>query len=254
MIGRSVIAAAALSVAALGMLAPANAQDALKVGIWNNNPFGGDPPGGYCHDLLEAVGQVAGLTFEYLPTADWRGTFDRVGAGELDLQCTAGGATNDRRALGLAFAGPILSNFQTAVVRAEDDTQATTLAEFAAAGMRIGVNDNPTRQGLLDAAGVDYTAIGAGAQGNAEVGAAVLAGELDVWFVNGAEALGFVTDEPGLRIVDTFLPLGTSYGMIGVAVDNYLLLGTIQSALDQLKLDGTMAEIAGRWGVPTPPF
>jgi ABC-type amino acid transport substrate-binding protein len=240
--------------AAAGAISSAQAQDQLTVGIWNNNPFGGDPPGGYCYDLLEAVAQITGLTFEYLSTADWRGTFDRVGNHELDLQCTAGGATNERRALGVAFAGPTLSNFQTAVVRADDPTQAVTLAEFAAAGMRIGVNDNPTRQGLLDAAGVEYTAIGAGPAGNREIGAAVLAGELDVWFVNGTEALGFVAEMPGLRIVDTFAPLGTSFGMIGVAADNYVLLGTIQSALDALKLDGTLYAIAERWGVPAPPF
>jgi ABC-type amino acid transport substrate-binding protein len=250
MLRQSIAAAAMLTMVLAGGIAPANAQETLKVGIWNQNPFGGDPPGGFCHDLLEAIAEITGLTFEYLPTADWRGTFDRVGAGELDLQCTAGGATDERRALGLAFAGPTMSNFNTVIVRADEDTRAATLSELAAAGKRIGTNDNPTRLGLLDAAEVDYAVFPTAP----DVRAAILAGELDAWLVNGAEALIFVSEEPRLRIVDTFATLGTSYGMIAVASDNHLLLGTIQSALDAVKLDGVLAEIAARWGVPLPPF
>jgi ABC-type amino acid transport substrate-binding protein len=224
----------------------ASAQEALDVGIWNLGPFGGDPPGGFCFDLMETIAERTGLSFAFNPMP-FNQLIPAVVSGAVDLECSALAAPG-RRDPGIVFVGPILTNNETMLVRTDDGTAYAGLADFA--GKRIGTTVNSGRQAAITAAGYEpvlFDAAPLAAQ-------ALAAGTIDAWMVNAAEAPRLATEAPGLRIVDTYVGVIVSYGMIGVAHGEVELMGTILQALEGLKIDGTLDAIADRWSVPRAPF
>lgn len=246
---RFALAAAASVVAAvIGGAMPATAQPApLRAGIFINPPFGGTPPGGYCFDLLNEIGARTGLTFEYFPmvVAD---LIAKVGTGETDIECSALGPTPERRALGVVFTGPIMTSRETILVAATDATAYVTLADFQ--GKRMGAGNGTANFTQLSNAGLNPIAFPSSNEGLA----AILAGQLDGYMTNATEAPTILAAYPGIRAVETYRSTRVSYGFIGVKSGNVLLLGTVQNALEGMKADGTLARIAGVWGIPMPPF
>lgn len=228
------------------LASPSFAQQTLDVGIWNQAPFGGNPPGGLCFDLMETIADRAGLDFAYnpLPAPE---LIPAVVAGTLDLECSALAAPG-RRDPGVVFIGPILTNNEAIIVPAGDTTAYATLGDFA--GKRIGTTANPGRQNHITAAGYEPVVFD-----NAPAAAAALAaGQIDAWMVNGAEAPRLASETAGLRIADTYRSTLVNYGMIGVGDGQFELMGQILQALEGLKIDGTLDAIADRWSVPRAPF
>lgn len=219
----------------------------LRAGIFINPPFGGTPPGGYCFDLMNEIGERTGLTFEYFPmvVAD---LIAKVGTGETDIECSALGPTPERRALGVVFTGPIMTSSEAMIVRADDTTAYRTLADFQ--GKRVAGAEGSANFTQLANAGLNPIAVPATSQAIP----ALLAGELDAIMTNAVEIATLVAANPGLRGVDTYVATRIAYGFIAVRKDEVLLLGQVQNALELMKEDGTLAEIAGRWGIPLPPF
>ncbi|MCW5714325.1 MAG: transporter substrate-binding domain-containing protein [Bauldia sp.] len=239
----------ALALLAAGLTlgaATSSAQEALDIGIWNQGPFGGDPPGGLCFDLMETIAERTGLVFNYNPMPANQ-LIPAVVSGALDLECSALAAPG-RRDPGIVFVGPILTNNETMLVRTDDGTAYVSLADFA--GKRIGTTVNPGRQAAITAAGYEPVLFDAPAL----AAEALAAGNIDAWMVNAAEAPRLSTETPGLRIVDTYVGVIVNYGMIGVAHGEVELMGTILQALEGLKIDGTLDAIADRWSVPRAPF
>ncbi len=238
---------AVLAVSIVGAAGLAHAQDTLRAGIFINPPFGGTPPGGYCYDLMEEIAARTSLTFEYFPMVVGD-LITKVGAGETDIECSALGPTPERRALGVVFTGPILTNQEAIVVRAGDATAYVSLADFQ--GLKTGAAQGSANFTQLSNAGLNVTAFPSSTEGMA----ALLAGEIDAYMTAAPEAMSIAQTEPGLRMVDTYVATRIGYGMIGVHEGNISLLGTVQNALENMKADGSLAEIAGRWGIPLPPF
>ncbi|MCC6736756.1 MAG: transporter substrate-binding domain-containing protein [Bauldia sp.] len=238
--------AAMAAVVFLAAVPAAYAQDTLRVGIWNQGPFGGEPPGGLCFDLMETIVERTDLAFTYHPMPAPQ-LIPAVVAGEIDLECSALAAPG-RRDPGIVFVGPILTNTETIIVRADDAMAYVDLADFT--GKRMGTTVNPGRQAALTGAGYEPVLFDA-APLAAE---ALAAGTIDAWMVNAAEAPRLSTETPGLRIVETYVGVSVTYGMIGVAHGEVELMGTILQALEGLKIDGTLDAIADRWAVPRAPF
>lgn len=245
-IPRSLAGITIAGVVAAGTVLPAVAQDALDLGIWNQRPFGGDPPGGFCFDLMETIAERTGLTFNYHPMPAPE-LIPTVVDGTLDLECSALAAPG-RRDPGIVFVGPILTNNETIIVRGDDLTPYANLGDFA--GKRIGTTVNPGRQNAITNAGYEPVLFDTAAL----AGQALAAGEIDAWMVNAAEAPRLATETPGLRIVDSYVGVIVNYGMIGVAHGQVELMGTILQALEGLKIDGTLDAIADHWSVPRAPF
>ncbi|MGD9739295.1 MAG: substrate-binding periplasmic protein [Bauldia sp.] len=228
-------------------IAPALAQDeTFDVGIWNQGPYGGDPPAGLCFDLMEAIAERSGLVFNYVPMPALE-LIPAVAADTLDLECSALAAPG-RRDPGVVFIGPILTNLQTMLVPEIDTTDYAGIADFE--GKRIGTTLNPGRQTFLEEAGYEPVTF----DNAPAAGAALAAGEIDAWLVNGAEAPRLATETPGLRIVQTFSSTLVNYGMIGIGDGQFELIGQIAQALEALKIDGTLDAIADRHSVPRAPF
>jgi polar amino acid transport system substrate-binding protein len=246
-VGRISVALALLAGGVIALAGPVAAQDEpLKVAIWNQGPFGGDPPGGFCHDLMEKIAERTGLRFTYVPMPAPQ-LIPSVVAGDVDLECSALAAPG-RRNHGIVFAGPILTNQEAIIVQAGNETPFATLADFT--GLRIGTTVNPGREAHIRAAGFEPVTF-PNAQGAA---AALAAGQIHAWMVNRAESPRLSRETPGLRLVETYQPTLVNYGMIGIAHGELVLIGTIQQALEELKIDGTLDAIADRWDVPPPPF
>jgi polar amino acid transport system substrate-binding protein len=229
-----------------GSILSAHAQDdSIRVAVFTADPFGG-----YCEELMTAIADRAGLTIaEFQPTvvADM---VPAIAEGTADVLCSGLSPTTERREAGLAFTSAILTGPTVIVVLATNDTVYATLADFAAAGAVIGAE---AVSAMLQEAGVETREY----RTNEEFHAALVSGEITGWMRSGV-SFGYQQAVLGewqdLKLAEGYVPTQIGYGTIAVHNTNTALLGQMQAALEAVKADGTLAEIAGRWGMPLPPF
>ena len=245
-------AAIALVTAAVAFATPmASAQDGLRVGIYNLPPFGGDPPGGYCVDLVNAMAERLNWTVTFVPMSA-TDLVSRLAAGDVDMECSALAATNARREQGIVFTGPILTNMDGIIVRADNDTQYRKLEDLQA--IRMGAPVNSAFLQSLQNAGLANVQTYPGL--DAAI-AAIVAGEIDGFitisslFAYNHNVLGMW---PEVKLVETWTPTSINYGAFAVQAGNADLLGAIQNELEAMKLDGTLNAIIATYGLPAPPF
>lgn len=245
---RSILAAAALSLAVAGTTGSAFGQtDAVRVAIFTNDPFKG-----YCEELMTAIADRAGLPiagFQQTVVADM---IPAIAGGTADVLCSALGPNTERREAGLAFTSAILTSPTVIVVLATNNTVYRTLADFAAAGAVIGGEAGGPLAAVRDA-GVQTREY----RTNEEIHAALVSGEITGWFRSGA-SFGYQQAVLGqwqdLKLAEGYAPTSVGYGTLAVHNTNTALLGQMQAGLEAVKADGTLAAIAGRWGMPLPPF
>lgn len=254
MVSRFVRMARAASIAA-GLIVvgtTALAQPAsLRVGLTSTAPFGGASPGGYCFDLMNAIGERTGLQFEFVQPLVAGELIPALVGGSFDILCSANGATNERRAMGLAFTSAIATNGEMLVVPTSDATPYATLTELQS--MPVGAPAGTLFVGMLRSAGVTDVREYAGPA----LYQALIAGEVKAvltsapTFAYQQRVLGQWQD---LRIVDTYAMANPIYSAIAVRNTEAGLLGTLQAALEALKADGTVARLVDTWAIPAPPF
>lgn len=251
MLGKTVASFAVLAAVAVGWPSAASAQASYRVGIYNLAPFGGDPPGGYCFDLVNAMADRLDWQVEFVPMSA-TDLVTRLAAGDVDLECSALAATNARRQQGIVFSSPILTNMDGILVRADDNTPYATLADLRDLRMGAPVN-SAFLQSLQNAGFTDIKTY----PGVPEAIAAIEAGEIDAFitisslFAYNHNVLGMW---PAVKLVETWVPTSVNYGAIAVQTGNTALLGEIQNAIEGMKLDGTLATIIANYGLPAPPF
>lgn len=244
---RSILAAATLSLAMAGTTGTAFGQtEAMRVAIFTADPFKG-----YCEELMTAIADRAGVPiagFQETVVADM---VPAIAGGTADVLCSALGPNTDRRQAGLAFTSAILTSPTVIVVLATNDAVYRTLADFAAAGAVIGGETGVL--GAVRDAGVEIREY----RTTDEIHAALVSGEIAGWYRSGA-SFGYQQAVLGqwqdLKLAEGFAPTTVGYGTLAVHNTNTALLGQMQAGLEAVKADGTLAEIAGRWGMPLPPF
>jgi len=245
---RLVISAAAVAMATVASVGSARAQtEPLEVAIFTADPFGG-----YCRELMTVIADRAGLEIaEFHPTAV-PDMVPAVANGDADVLCSALAPTTERRQAGLAFTSATLTNQEAIVVLSDNDTVFRTFADFVAAGAVIGGETGSNFVAIAAAAGVEVRTWAT----NEEVEAALRSGEITGWIRSYPSfAYRQVQGEyQDLKYAEGYIPTQTSYGAIAVHHSNTELLGTIQAALEAIKADGMLTEMAGRWGLPPPPF
>lgn len=245
-------AIAGLAIASLATFAfSAEAQTPLRAGIYNLKPFGGDPADGYCFDLINEMAQRVGWTVEFVPMSA-TDLVARLAAGDIDFNCSALAATNARREQGIVFSGPILTNRDALIVRADDTGTYTGVADLQ--GRRLGAPVNSAfLQTLQNAGFANVTAY----PGLPEAIAALNAHEID-GFITISTLFQYNHDALGqwqeVKAAEGWVPLSTNYGTFAVETGNTELLGVIQNALEGMKLDGTLNTLADEWAVPRAPF
>ncbi|MGD9739428.1 MAG: substrate-binding periplasmic protein [Bauldia sp.] len=245
---RSILAAATLSLAVAGTTGTAFGQtDPVRVAVFTADPFKG-----YCEELMTAITDRAGLRiaeFQQFVVADM---VPAIADGTADVLCSALGPNAERRDAGLAFTSAILTSPTVVVVLSTNTAVYRTLADFAAAGAVIGGEAGGPLASVRDA-GVETREY----RTTDEIHAALVAGEITGWYRSGA-SFGYQQAVLGqwqdLKLADGFTPTNVGYGALAVINTNTALLGQMQAALEAVKADGTLAEIAGRWGMPLPPF
>lgn len=245
---RSILAAATLSLAMAGTTGTAFGQtDAVRVAVFTADPFKG-----YCEELMTAIVDRAGLQlagFQETVVADM---IPAIAGGTADVLCSGLGPNTERRAAGLAFTSAILTSPTVIVVLAANNTVYRTLADFAAAGAVIGGETGGALATVRDA-GVQTREY----RTNEEIHAALVSGEITGWVRAGA-SFGYQQAVLGqwqdVKLAEGYAATTVGYGTLAVHNTNTALLGQMQAALEAVKADGTLAAIAGRWGMPLPPF
>lgn len=233
------------------MSSSALAQTPLRVGLTSSPPFGGPEPGGYCLDLMNAIGARTGLSFEFVQPMPAGELIGALAGGTFDVLCSANGPTNERRAMGIAFTSAIATNGEMLVVTAADAAAYTTLAELQ--GLTVGAPAGTLFVGMLREAGVTDIREYAGPA----LYQALVAGEVKA-ILTSAPTFAFqhnVQNQwPELRIVETYPLQNPIYSSLAVRNTETELLGTLQAALEGLKADGTLPTLADNWAIPLPPF
>jgi len=245
---RSILAAATLSLAIAGTTGTALGQtDAVRVAVFTADPFKG-----YCEELMTAIADRAGLAiagFQQFVVADM---IPAIADRTADVLCSALGPNTERRAAGLAFTSAILTSPTVIVVLTTNNTVYRTLADFAAAGAVIGVEAGGPLATVRDA-GVEAREY----RTTDEIHAALVSGEITGWYRSGP-SFGYQQAVLGqwqdLKLAEGFAPTSVGYGTLAVHNTDTALLGQMQAALEAVKADGTLTAIAGRWGMPLPPF
>jgi polar amino acid transport system substrate-binding protein len=245
---KTLVTISALWLAAAGLTGSVAAQESpLRVAIFTADPFGG-----YCHELMSAIAERAGLEIaEFQPTVV-PDMVPAVANGTADVLCSGLGPTTERRQAGLAFTSAILTNQETIVVLADNDNVYRSFADFVAAGAVIGGETGSNFVNIAAAAGVEVRTWAT----NEELEAALHAGEITGW-IRSYPSFAFRQaqgDYADLKHAEGYIPSQTSFGAIAVQQSRTELLGIIQAALEGLKADGALAEMAPRWGLPLPPF
>lgn len=223
----------------------------LRVGLTSAPPFGGPEPGGYCFDLMNAIGARTGMSFEFVPPMAAGELIGALAGGTFDILCSANGPTNERRAMGLAFTSAIATNGEMVVVLATDTAAYTTLAELQ--GIPVGAPAGTLFVAMLRDAGITDVREYAGPA----LYQALIAGEVRA-ILTSAPTFAYqhnVRDQwPELRVVETYPIQNPIYSSLAVRSTETELLGTLQAALEGLKADGTLVTLAETWAVPLPPF
>ncbi len=198
-------------------------------------------PEGFDVDLMTAIAEKMGLEVNYLPTMKFDALVPAIAAGgTADVACAGITITPDREQE-VDFSDPICDTNQCIVVPADSDIA----DETDLAGRRIGGQSGTTgidwaRENVPDAADVvtfdEYTAVLAALQ-SGQVEAVVMDKPVaDYYILNAYQDCKVVKE----------IPTGEQYG-IAVSKDNPNLTAAINDALQQLKDDGTYAEIQTKW-------
>ena len=249
---RRVLLMAGTVILVLGVSPASSQSEGIRVGIANIAPFGGDPPGGYCVNVIAEIGERAGMDLSFVPLAfpDYASSLTN---GDVDVLCTVLGPAPLWWSMGIAFTSAIATNADALVVPVNDETPYQSLNELQ--GMAVGtVAGAPALINMLEAAGIEDVRTFPGLVPMAE---ALTAGEIAAYLVSEPVFLFAHVVQgnwPDQRLVETYPGGYTNYPAIAVRNVDTDLLGLFQAGLESLKADGSLAAMAEEWAMPLPPF
>ncbi len=200
---------------------------------------------GFDHDLIEAMARSAGHTVTFVPTP-----IDAIIAALDGGQCRVAASAltiNDVWAESVAFSDPYLDVDQSLLVRAEDAERFRTLADLdgRTVGVQAGTSgaDQVAAQGLT---GVRVQEL----QTADELVPALVSGDVDAVVQDQPLNAHLLTHDDRFAITQV-IPTGQRYGFATARSDTEMLT-ELDTALEQLRADGTYDEIHQRWfGPPT---
>lgn len=197
---------------------------------------------GFDIDLAQAVCDYYGVKLECVPI-EWDNKDAELATGTID--CIWNGLTiTDERLENYQMSRPYLANRQVVVVT--NDSPIATLADLA--GKKVALQSDSSASEALEA--------------NEEVNASIAekvelldnltalmdlqAGNVDAVILDEVVANYVITENgyPLTVLEESLAP--EEYG-IGFAKDNAALCEAVEKALDDLKADGTLAEISNKW-------
>ena len=203
----------------------------------------GTTPIGYDVDIITAVADKLGLEVNIINTA-WDGIFAGIGV-NYDVACSAITITPERQET-MLFSTPYINNYQSVVLRADDDTEITSFNDLD--GMSIAVQKETTSDILMS----DYKSTGTidvQIVANEKITSCFTQlqnGEVDAVVVDSTVADGYVNNNDTVKIVfkDTAEP--EQFG-IAISMDNEALQTAINAALAELEAEGYIQETYDYW-------
>ena len=194
-------------------------------------------------ELAEAIAEKLGLEL-VVDDMDFSSILAAVQGGKADI-AMAGMTVTDERKENVNFTDTYSTGIQVVIVPEDSDIQ--TVDDLANDKM-IGCQDGTT--GYIycsetpenDGFGEDHVI---GYQNGVVAVQALQAGKVDAVVIDSEPAKAFVASNEGLKILDT--EYVTEDYAIGIAKDNDALLTAVNTALGELKADGTVDKIVSKY-------
>lgn len=208
-------------------------------------------PTGYAVEVMNAIGQDAGLEFEF-EVWDWFGPLlPALLEGEVDIAAGPTTITDARMEMGLAFTDVYARWHDVLVVPSEVETAYASVEELAGEALVTGPEGSIYYDYLAERRDL-FTAIHPDAVPGLET--RVRSGEAAAWFgpsfaILYQHGLGNFGD---MKIVESYQPVLESAGGIAVRREDVQLRERLDASLDRLREDGTLAELAEKWGIAPP--
>lgn len=203
----------------------------------------GTTPIGFDVDIITAVADKLGLKVNIINTA-WDGIFAGIGV-NYDVACSAITITPERQET-MLFSTPYINNYQSVVLRADDDTEIASFNDLE--GKTIAVQKETTSDILMS----DYKSTGTinvQIVANEKITSCftqLLNGEVDAVVVDSTVADGFLNSSDDYKIVYKDTAEAEQFG-IAISVDNPELQKAINEALAELEAEGYIQETYDYW-------
>ena len=251
----SIMAIAAISMVSLSACTPAltdweyiEDQGKMVIGYTSYAPLANvDADGtlvdGYDVELAKAVGEELGIEVEF-KLIKWNNKIVDLKSKNIDVIWNGMTITDDLQA-SINITDPYLTNSQAVVVPiANADCTAEDLV-----GKKIGVESGSAGDLIAEEMFSTSTIVGKAAQ--VDVFTELLAGTVSAGVVDSllaAELLAGDSFKGKFVVADSFSFEKESFG-IGFRQDDDVFMGKVEDALATLKADGTMEDIATKYGV-----
>ncbi len=199
---------------------------------------------GFDIDLAKEAADRMGVDVEFKPV-DWDGVILSLKNGDIDAIWNGLTITEDRKK-NIAFTNPYLSNNQIIVVQKNSDIQSK--GDFE--GKTIGIQMGSTAQEALDnnAEFTDSLKEVRKYSNNVEALLDLKAGRLEGVVVDGVVGRYYIAEnkaDDDYRVLSEDLGK-ESYG-VGLRQEDAAFLAELNKALEEMKEDGTAAEISKKW-------
>ncbi len=205
----------------------------------------GQPPNisGYDIEVMDAIAEQLGVTTEYQDTA-FDTIFRDVATGQFDTAAAASTITPGRQKT-VDFSDPYYEAQQALVVAEGSDI--TSVDDLA--GKIVGAQDGTTGETYANDE-TDASEVRGFPEGPDAI-TAVTTGQVDASIIDQPVAADAVEKQGGIEIAEE-IPTNELYGF-AMSKDNPQLVDAVDQALQELKDDGTIAELYQKYFQTDPP-
>lgn len=183
------------------------------------------------------IGEILGCEIE-MQSLEFDSLIAAISTGQIEASI-AGMTVTEERKKSVNFSTPYYTATQVMIV--PEDSDITCAADME--GKRITVVQGYTGQTCVEELGYDFEAFKKGTECVMEL----TNGNCDVVVIDSATADKYVSDNEGLKVVEDAEVFASEEYAIAVSKDKEDLLAAINSAIEQMLEDGTIAEISAQY-------
>ena len=187
--------------------------------------------------LAKKIGEEIGMTAE-IENIEFDSLLIALQNGQLDA-VIAGMTVTDERKESVDFTTPYYKATQVMIVREDSDIAKASDME----GKVISVVQGYTGETCVQDLGFEYEAFKKGTECVMELAN----GKCDVVVIDSATAQKYVSDNPGLKIVEDDSAFASEEYAIAVKKGNTELLNKINAAVEKFLADGTVSELGVKY-------
>lgn len=200
---------------------------------------------GFDIDLIEALGKELGVKTE-ITTVAWDGIFTGLTANQYDVIISSTSITPERQQ-NYSQSDPYIANGIVIVTNADNKDGAVEFEELdgKTVGVQIETSADIAAQILKEETGADVTI--KQYDGMLDAFAALEGKQIDYVITDTGVAQYYVAEKPETFVVTTEEPLTNEPIGVTATKENSELIEKINTALDTLRENGTLAQISDKW-------